>query len=413
MLNSIKMKNFESYEDGEITFVEGVNVISGLTDSGKSSALRLIDWIRLNRPVGNEFFRNGVKKGNVEGILDFDGIEVKRVKSIKSGGKNEYWLGDESFEVVNQSVPKGVTDFLNIDEITVQGQHDPYFLLQNTSPGEVAKKLNKVAGFEIIDALSKSVKTAISINTSDVSYVKETISELEEKIEKYEHLDSVEKQLKTLQKLKLEYEKKSELILKIQNSLEKIQEITELIESLDSWLTIEDSIKPIIDSSNILIEKQKELEQLTKLLDNIKQSENTIKILSDKLQYEKDVNLIINSINSLIEKQKELGQLTQLLSDTKQLENTIQSLSDRLQYEKDVKDILSLINKYNERVEALNSLTLVLDNIRKTKIKINQNNEWIERNTIRLNEILIAEKICPLCGEKLTDKGIEHIKHGL
>ena len=359
MLNKIHIKNFQSHSDTELIMDPGINVITGTSDVGKSSIFRAINWLRLNRPVGNAFVKHD-SKGGVEVSLDFDEAKIQR---IKSKTKNAYKLGKSKFEVVSNNVPTEITEFLNLDDISVQGQHDAYFLLQS-SPGEVAKKLNEVAGFQIIDSVTKDVKSAITENTSTKRFTKEHIEKLEEDIAKYEHLDSVEIQLDDIQKLATSYKENLNLSEQINYTLDDISETHGAIADIDGWLEIESAVKPIIVASNTFMEKTNEYETINEL---------TV-----------EVDL---------------------------LEERIRSLKHRAECENDVEQILAVIKEYNTQSEALNSLLLALKNIKDYSETIDELEIEINELTENMNRLLEAENLCPFCGTKLTDDKKEHIKH--
>ena len=53
MIQSLHIKNLQSHKDSHLDFCEGVNVIVGPSDSGKSAILRALRWIVKNRPQGD------------------------------------------------------------------------------------------------------------------------------------------------------------------------------------------------------------------------------------------------------------------------------------------------------------------------------------------------------------------------
>jgi len=359
MLEKITIKNFQSHKNTIIELHEGITVITGTSDAGKSSIFRAINWLRTNRPVGSAFIRNN-SKGNAEISLDIDGTTVKR---IKSKTKNSYVLGSESFDVVKTDVPDEITEFLNFADTTIQGQHDPYFLLQD-SAGEVAKKLNKIAGFEIIDSVMKDVKSAITENASKTNYTKERIAKLEESIEDYAHLDSVEGHISTLNESLTSYKSRSSLLDSINMTLSNISDTGEAIEDINSWIAIEEDINPILKNVATLEDQQYELKSVEELLVNIGDIQNTVESLSDKAQWEVDVESIGKVINEFIVQSEAFEATTTVLASISRCYNTIKSIDTEL-----------------------------------------------EDLEIKLNAIIESNGVCPMCGVKLTGDRIEHMKH--
>jgi len=54
MLKKISIQNFQSHKKTELDLVDGINVIYGLSQSGKSAILRALNWIIFNRKFSNK-----------------------------------------------------------------------------------------------------------------------------------------------------------------------------------------------------------------------------------------------------------------------------------------------------------------------------------------------------------------------
>jgi DNA repair ATPase RecN len=358
MLEKIEIKNFQSHKHTILDLSKGINVITGTSDVGKSSIRRAIEWLQSNRPRGTAFIRSGAKTPT-EVSMKFDGTTVTRTKS-KS--KNSYALGKTEFNVVKTDVPNEITKFLNIDAVSVQGQHEKYFLLQDTS-GEVAKKLNKVAGFEIIDQVMKSVKVTITKNKTDIKYAQEHIDGLEEDIVKYEHLDGVEEQLSLINKTLVTHQEKDNLNSNIKHTLNEITNIEGTIADLNVWLAIDTDITPIL-----------------------------------------------NTITSLTEKQENLTTIDELLSVITSYTKRIRKLSDRAECETEIISIDDLILQRDTHLRAYKTLVMALQNIENSnKLHTNLINE-LAGHEAQLDLLLKKHRMCPFCGTKLTTKTAAHIK---
>ena len=179
MLESLEAINFQSNKASKVFLHPKINVFTGQSDSGKTSlSIRALDLLRKNRPRGFAFKTHKSKEAT-EVAATFDGVTATRIRSKTT---NQYKLGEEIFDVVGSDVPEEITNFLNISDNTIQSQHEDYFLLQ-TSPGEVAKKLNKVANLEIIDFVTKEVNSEIKENTKAITAADTTIKETKESLQ--------------------------------------------------------------------------------------------------------------------------------------------------------------------------------------------------------------------------------------
>ena len=54
MIKSIHLRNFQRHKKLDIDLSEGVNVIVGPSDIGKTAILRALYWLRFNRPLSTE-----------------------------------------------------------------------------------------------------------------------------------------------------------------------------------------------------------------------------------------------------------------------------------------------------------------------------------------------------------------------
>ena len=52
MIKSVELKNFQSHNQSRLEFCDGVNIIVGASDSGKSAILRGLFWVLYNNPNG-------------------------------------------------------------------------------------------------------------------------------------------------------------------------------------------------------------------------------------------------------------------------------------------------------------------------------------------------------------------------
>lgn len=168
MIDSIHLKGFQSHQDTLIEFCPGVNLILGQSDHGKSSILRIVEWVRTNRPKGSSFLQRGYT-GETSGEISINGLKVKRYRTEKSTGG--YIVGKERFEVTGGDVPSEVTTVLGLDDINIQAQLDSHFLILDT-PGIAAKYLNALTKLDILVTASEKLKSKGSTASSDLKNIR-------------------------------------------------------------------------------------------------------------------------------------------------------------------------------------------------------------------------------------------------
>ena len=125
MLNKIVIKNILSHKKTVIKLVDGVNVITGITDSGKSAIFAAIYWVLYNRPSAD-----GIRSN-----WDHDIASVKlyfsdgKIERRKSKTQNVYIINNGEPLLAGRTVPEPVQEFLNCSNINFQTQFESPFML--------------------------------------------------------------------------------------------------------------------------------------------------------------------------------------------------------------------------------------------------------------------------------------------
>lgn len=146
MLTKLILKNFQIHRLLSLQLNPLVTVLVGESDRGKSSVLRALKWICLNRPSGDAFLRHGSTEVRV--ALRADGHKIVRTKRA---GKNVLRLDDHQFSALGKGgVPDEAARLLNVDEVNFQDQHAASWWFHD-SPGQVSKNLNAIVNLDLID----------------------------------------------------------------------------------------------------------------------------------------------------------------------------------------------------------------------------------------------------------------------
>jgi DNA repair exonuclease SbcCD ATPase subunit len=159
MIKQIRLKNFEKHKAFDAQFSEGLNIICGRTDAGKSAILRAISWVVRHDTLRTGTITHGETSLRV-GVKTTGGTVVRFKDSTGYG----YKAGGETFLACASQQPKEVSDALQLTDINIQMQEDPVFFLGLT-PGKLAEEVNKIVDLGAIDKCSawlKSNKTKTS-----------------------------------------------------------------------------------------------------------------------------------------------------------------------------------------------------------------------------------------------------------
>ena len=366
MIKSISIKNYQSHKDTFIPLKDGLNVITGASDSGKSVILRAFRWVLYNRPLGDEI-RNWDTKNDDSVCVEITTNENIIVGKERKKKKNIYYIiengNKQIFEAVGQDVPEQIIKALGVTDINIQSQHDKYFLLDSgISAGEVAKRFNEMVGLDVIDKTFKNFNSNISAIKGEKEQSEKDIKTYTQKIKELSFIDIYLPQFEALQNKKKAIEQKQEKEVTIYSLVEKIKNIHALQSKLRATISFEDKI-------NRLINKQQEITLKTEKYNNIQALfNNGVKIENELFLFKILTNYEIKT-KRLTEKIKGIGLRKEKISF---IENKIHSL----------KNIQSLMIGLKDKVKE---------------------------NTSQLNKLLKQIKICPFCGTSLTQDKINHI----
>jgi DNA repair protein SbcC/Rad50 len=359
MLSKISIKNFQSHKSTEIEFSDGLNLITGTSDSGKSSVLRAFLWVALNRPTGDSVKNWYCGKEDVVVSIEIDNhIITKR----RSNGKITYKIDDQApFEAVKTDVPQEVLDILNLSDFNFQTQHQPYFLL-NDSPGEIARKLNELVGLDIIDRIFKNLNSRTIATKREVESKGEQIDRLITEISSLSWLDEADQKLEKIEKQSVLQEN-----LTARHSVLSV--VVARIADVDSKVA---ELKPILSTESsciLIIEKINELSAKSKILADIK---------------------------SIVLKAEEAGQSIAVENEWLKVETKHLVLSAK-------------ITKFWETSSRSRSLFSLME-------KLFENSELSRREKDNLiirqkeyRDLLKQNKICPICYSNIDDSTIERI----
>ena len=336
MINEIHLHNFKKWEDLKINLNEYVNVLSGRSDTGKSTVIHAITWVLFNDFPVNDVRRISVIDGKTV-FADDVYVELKftnesgehTIRRYNNKNGNGYIIDGNKLNAIGRGCVSEVINLFNISELNIQNQFDNQFLLSN-SGSEISVKINELIGLSDIDDLTDSIAHDIRDNNLCIKKSDEELSILESKLEEYKDIDLLSEKIESLKEKYnyLEsYKKTSENICLLINSINNINEqINSIIET--------DRLNKITQLINDLSEKINELENLNKcnitnLINNIKLVNNDINKIpiiknidickfkeyeSIEISY-KELSNIINSLNKIDSEIKEINNMNEVLSN--------------------------------------------------------------------------------------------------
>jgi len=256
MINKLTVKNFQSHKFSELEFDNGVNVIVGLSDSGKTALLRAFEWVRKNQPLGFGFLKTGEKRCQVSVELENREVIIRQ----RDGKENKYLIvyNDNtynSFEAMRGDVPEEIENMINLSDINIQTQLEPHFLVLGSS-GNIAKTIDEVIRLDEANNLISKINQEIRKVDSEISGVEKAINDNEERLSEFDYLNEFENLLEG-------YKLQEAVVSDIRNK------VTDLENLLKEYVDLEEQLSELVILTG----------QEIKFINNVEKT----KLLSDKI----------------------------------------------------------------------------------------------------------------------------------
>lgn len=349
-IKNLMIQNFQSHKRTEIELHPGVNAFIGKSDCGKSAIIRSLIWIITNKPSGSSY------RSNWGGVTDAalgidDGIVILR---SRADSDNAYTLSmganhEEQFRAFKSGVPEEIEKILDIDPISIQGQHDSSFLLSETSSSEVARTFNRVANLSKIDDAISSIKKATSKSASKVVFLNEQLEENTKQLESFSQLEEME-----------------QLVEAYETIQERLKQAHSAVLSLKFSLNRAKSLQIQIETSNKVIAAQKAIELFSEL-----------KTESDSTK--KNQTYLLSLIQNIKRLRKEIKEKDALISKSDKMESASVLAHDMMNDCESMKKLNTIITR----------IWSVQKNIKEFENEIQETENWLAKE--------FPDK-CPLCG---------------
>jgi len=363
MLNSLRIRNFQSHQDSVIELGPGVNVIVGQSNAGKSACVRSLNWALTNRPLGVNFIRTGQDEADVRlEETRSDGTKVS-VERIRSKSRNEYVLNGDTehpFTSFGSNPPEDVLLALNLRDSNIQAQFDPYFLVFD-SPGSVALQIRKVTGMEQIDKIADIISSRIRSCRGSTS------------------------------------DKEVEL-LQIQEKLKAISVID--LEKLES----------LINKADALEARKEELERAHQRLKSLYDQLVSVEKLRINLP-EARIKQINESVTQMSENLLRLRSFYSTLQEI--IKNLKATAANQMVFPANLSGVLgkgaTLVQQYNSLCANLQNLYKIVEALGKCTVEGQGAVEKLNQLEKEKGDLMSQLKTCPWCSSELTGKTQKHL----
>jgi exonuclease SbcC len=370
-IKSLQLINFLNHEDTHIDFSDGLNIITGSSNSGKSAITRALHAVFWNE-TDNEYVRRGAKFYKII-VTFFNGDKITRIKGPDNNRIEFQYFGQpvQISEKFKTKFDQEVVDFLGYQPVTSSGplslslQKSDAFLV-NLTKQEIPREISKILDINDLEKAATVINSDINKFSTDIKSKQSELNNLEEDLKNYENLP--EKKL-------------------------YLEEFHSSINDYNSFLRDIDEKKKLISNSNLknklFTQKTQEKENHEKFIKSVSKIVNKI---SDIFDGYKIKNKMFEDFN---DKALKLNKTRKLLKIHKSFlsEDFVLSLQK----------IEKLFDSFQEAKSYLSKITKVYTKIESTQEKIEKENDKIIAINIELDEcsnIISEYPVCPTCGKR-------------
>lgn len=290
MIESVHIRNFECHEATDIEFHEGVNVIVGSSDGGKSSILRALYWLIFNRPSGDEFRSDWGGDTMVSGIFS-DKDKSVTVHRFRSKSENKYVMGTTEFKAMNRDVPDEIQDAINIKHVNVQRQFDAPYLLSSSS-ADVARHFNRVAKLDDIDQSMSRISSLSRENKQARRQLEDDSERLKLELEAYADIDEREKDISNIESILQQLADLKDKSSSISHIISLCSNVSERLIPIDKLLEAEDSVRKLSEEAKLIEDKRLDVMEINRLGKSINQINKKIKSCDCLIESECEVKAL-------------------------------------------------------------------------------------------------------------------------
>lgn len=345
MFKSVSIQNFQSHAKTELNFHEGVNVIVGTTDGGKTAIIRALRWLIWNRPSGDALRSRWGGATNVQ-LETEEGVITRSKDKIDKYTLRLKGQEDIEFKAIGTSVPAEIQGVLNISEINLQNQHDATFLLSDT-PGAVATHFNKVARLDRIDSATSAINGWIRGLKSDVSHLETDIATEKAKLPQFENLEKFEIEIEVLEQMESRLTSMRGKRDTLKKVITQYADLEEEIETLTPLLELEGLVTSTLDNITQQDQLQTQADELHAIIDDLEGLEGKETTANELLPLEPLVLSLLDKYKQLRELKKTKSQLQYLLNQVNLVDDDIVTTGNNVtkletKFHKEMPDICPL-----------------------------------------------------------------------
>ena len=390
MIKSLYIKNFALIDELNVSFGEGLNILTGQTGAGKSIIIGALNMI-LGERADTDVIRQGTEKAIAEGIIHIGDNEL--IRSLLSENSVEYSgelilrreiRGSGSRGFINDtpvtiSVLRKVGDYL----VDLHGQHDHQLLLKEENHRAVIDGFNEIE--PVLKDYQKSYNDMVRLR-KELRELRQKERELKDKMELYRF------QVKELEDADLDPDEEEELQAEM-NLLDNAEELDQKAAAiLELGNGDEVNIMDMLNTVKLHLEDISRIEpEFETYLDEVSTARISIReMLQFTERYRGQIEFSPQRLEELRQRQSELNRLKKKYS---------RSISELVEYLDEIRNELNMAENFEVEIEKLQN-------------KIEQQGEVLagKARALHNHRLKVGENISRELVSELNDLGIPYVR---
>ena len=338
MIKSLRIKNIGGISEAELSFTEGLNVITGESGTGKTSIVRALELLTGNRG-SSKYIRTGEDKGTAE--IEFTDAAIKREQSMNGRTKAEINGKKAKVSDAAEAVKKRIKIQSQFSQIELLKHDNQLAMLDSCLPEKIKTKIIKEYR-DIYETAKQSMK--------ELEDIKERRTNIEAKHENADEIFNLVKKVKPESNLEMKLENELSEILHRISVRERAEESCNVLTGgLAGEGLLREGLRHFEELHEFL--NDEEINVINSSFDNLYNILNSID-MNDGKSDENEKEKIKNRLSSL----RRLKRLCRIYDENELLEYCNEIYKDLEWFSNSLKDLKEITERYSQEKDKAEEL---------------------------------------------------------
>ena len=364
----VKLEGYQSHVETAVNLSEGLTVITGASDAGKTSIIRAVRWVAFNEPKGEAFVNEEVGYASVELKLD-SGFTIGK---LRKSGKTSYTIDQpdghqQTFE--KAEVPEEVTRLLGVEKqafgdfeaaLNFAYQLEAPFLISETASAG-AKVMGKLAGTEAVDRAVKGISKDTYAARQERSTAEKEIERIHTDMLDYQGIDDAEKDIKLAERIYSQIEQDFEKLNKLKDWAHRVEGLQTKIQVIAAKLERLAAIPDIAEDMENIEKAQQRYDTLIGLYSKHSRLSDKVDTLEVEISAYAGTDRAAEYVTRLERDEQTRASLTSLYKSyqdyTEKISQSLETI-EKTEGTDEAADLMDAIGKYIESARQLRRLQI-------------------------------------------------------